>query len=53
MIIQIVSDLHLEYLEEYDLDSLIEKKNANILVLVGYYGSLYRYPQLVEFLDKV
>ena len=53
MIIQIVSDLHLEYLEEYDLDSLIEKKNANILVLVGDIGSLYRYPQLIGFLDKV
>ncbi len=53
MKIQIASDLHIEYLQKYDLDSLIEKKNANILVLVGDIGSLYKYSQLEEFLGKI
>ena len=49
---QIVSDLHLECMKEYNLDNLIKKK-AEILILAGDIGNLHRFDQLVDFCTRV
>ncbi len=51
MIIQVVSDLHLEYMKEWNLDSLVAKEKAKFLILAGDIGNLYRIEQLKEFLE--
>ena len=49
---QIASDFHLEKLKDYDINELI-KPSAPYLVLAGDIGSLYRFDQLKEFLERI
>ena len=54
MKIQIVSDLHIEYLSDDNIDPLkIITPSAEILVLAGDIGSLYKLPQLRKFLTDL
>ena len=52
--VQIVSDLHIEYKNDNipDTDSIIEP-NADILILAGDIGSLYKAEQLYGFLENI
>jgi predicted phosphodiesterase len=49
---QLASDLHIEYLENPKASDFI-KKNADILVLAGDIGSLYKINQLETFLKEL
>ena len=51
---QIVSDLHIEYKNDDHLDPLqFIQPNADVLILAGDIGSLYKFNQLKEFLSKI
>ena len=52
--VQIVSDLHLECNDDIDINPLdYIKPTAPILIMAGDIGSLYKLPQLQNFLNKV
>ena len=51
---QIVSDLHIEYKNDNDLNPLdFITPTADILILAGDIGSLYKFNQLKTFLEKI
>ena len=52
--IQIISDLHIEQLIDDFIDPLnFFTPNADLLIMAGDIGSIYRYNQLYHFLEKV
>jgi Icc-related predicted phosphoesterase len=52
--VQIVSDLHIEYNNSEYVDPLsFIKPSADILILAGDIGSLYKQEQLKDFLEKI
>lgn len=52
--IQIVSDLHIEYNNDDDINPLkLIKPSADIIILAGDIGSLYKFQQLKTFLQKL
>ena len=53
MLIQIVSDLHLNINNITNFDDYIIKKEAEILILNGDIGSLYIPEQIENFLTKM
>ena len=52
MNIQVASDFHIECFDNPDIQDFI-KPSADVLILSGDIGSLYKFDQLIEFLKKL